>query len=76
VLDRIIDTAQLFLADEELSPVEPQLRETGAAHVAFSPRDLRGAVRLIRRHLARAPQPALTLEESILARLPWPAAST
>jgi hypothetical protein len=68
--------AHLFLADEELAPLEPQLRETGAVHVAFSPRDLRSTVRLIRRHLARAPQPALTVEESILARLPWPAANS
>lgn len=65
----------LALLDEELADIEALLRESGAVHVALSPRDLGGAVRLIRRHLARAPRPEMTLEEAVFARLPWPAAS-
>lgn len=73
---RFAGSAILLLADEELQPLEAPLREVGVVHAAFSPRDLSGMVRLIRRHLARAPRPALTLEGSILARLPWPAVNS
>jgi hypothetical protein len=64
----------LALLTGELSDLEALLREAGAVHVVHSPRELTGPVRLIRRHLARAPRPEMTLEESIFARLPWPAA--
>lgn len=63
----------LLLADPDLNSLEPELREAGACHVVYSTRDLAATVRLIRRHLARAPQPQLSLEESILASLPWSA---
>jgi hypothetical protein len=71
---RFAGAAHLLLADEELVPLDSMLRETGAVHVLFSPRDLHASVRLIRRHLDRAPRPALSLEESVLSRLPWQAA--
>ena len=72
---RFPDAAFLILAEEQLVPLEPRLRETGALHAVFSPRDLSATVRLIRRHLARAARPPQTLEESIWARLPWSAVS-
>ncbi|HUE72694.1 MAG TPA: hypothetical protein VMP01_17545 [Pirellulaceae bacterium] len=65
----------LLLADPDLNSLEPELREAGACHVVYSTRDLAATVRLIRRHLARAPRPHLSLEESIWAALPWPSAS-
>ncbi len=61
----------LVLAARGLEPYELLLREAGALHVVFSPRSLDPLLRLIRRHLARAPQPELTLEESVWAGLPW-----
>jgi hypothetical protein len=66
----------LLLAEPELAAIEPELREGGALHVVYSTRDLAATVRLIRRHLARAPRPQLSLEESIWAALPWSGAAT
>ena len=63
----------LLLAEPDLEAIEPSLREAGAVHVVYSSRDLAATVRLVRRHLARAPQPQLSLEESIWAALPWSA---
>ncbi len=65
----------LLLAEPELAPLDSALRDAGAVHILYSSRELAAAVRLIRRHLARAPRPAMTLEESIWARLPWPSAA-
>ena len=61
----------LALAARGLEPHELLLREAGAIHATFSPRSLAPPLRLIRRHLGRAPQIELTLEEVILAGLPW-----
>ncbi|MGI8981823.1 MAG: hypothetical protein ACR2FY_21545 [Pirellulaceae bacterium] len=61
----------IALAARGLEAHELLLREAGALHVTFSPRSLSPLLRLIRRHLARAPQPELTLKESIEAGLPW-----
>ena len=61
----------LLLADRELEAIEVELREAAAVHVIYSTRDLAGPLRIVRRHLARAPQPPLSLEETILAALPW-----
>jgi hypothetical protein len=65
------DSRWIALAARGLEPFELQLREAGAVHVLFSPRSLSPALRLVRRHLSRAPQPRLSLEESIWVRLPW-----
>jgi hypothetical protein len=65
----------VLLADSELAPLDPMLRDAGAVHIVYATRDLAATVRLIRRHLARVPQLEMTLEESIVARLPWPAPS-
>ena len=68
---RFPDARFLALAARGLEPHELLLREAGAIHVIFSPRSLSPLLRLIRRHLARVPQPKLTLENYIWARLPW-----
>ena len=61
----------IALAARDLEPHALLLRDAGARHVTYSPRSLSPLLRLIRRHLARAPQPERTLEEAIWARLPW-----
>lgn len=61
----------IALAARGLEPHELSLREAGAIHATFSPRSLSPLLRLIRRHLARAPRPERTLEEAIWAGLPW-----
>jgi hypothetical protein len=59
------------VAARGLEPLELLLREAGAIHVTFSPRSLAPLMRLIRRHLARAPKAEQTLEEAVWAALPW-----
>jgi hypothetical protein len=61
----------IALADRGLAEHELTLREAGALHVALSPRSLAAPLRLIRRHVARAPAAEQTLEEAIRSRLPW-----
>lgn len=61
----------VLLAEPELAALEPSLREAGALHLVYAARELKATVRLIRRHLAQVPRPERTLEETILARLPW-----
>ena len=61
----------IALAARGLEPHELLLREAGAIHVTFTPRTLSPLLRLIRHHLAGAPQPERTLEEAIWAGLPW-----
>ena len=68
---RFPDARFVALASRGLESQELLLRDAGAIHVTFSPRSLDSLLRLIRRHLARAPQPNLTLEEAIWAGLPW-----
>lgn len=66
----------LLLAEADVADSEPELREAGACHVVYSSRELAATVELVRRHLARAPRPELSLEESILAALPWSGANS
>jgi len=61
----------LSLAARGMEPYELLLREAGAIHITFSPRSLSPLLRLIRRHLARAPRVEQTLEETIWTALPW-----
>ena len=61
----------IALASRGLECHELLLREAGAIHVTFSPRSLAPLLRLIRRHLARAPKKEQTLEEAIWGALPW-----
>ncbi|SRR5258706_15866138 len=59
------------LAARGMEPQELTLREAGAIQVIFSPRSLASLRRMASRHLARAPQEGLKLEEAIRNRLPW-----
>lgn len=54
-----------------IAPYEWLLREAGAVHAVFSPRELGGAARLAVRHLAQAPEPTQSPRERIWSRLPW-----
>lgn len=47
------------------------LREAGAAHVVYSPREIPEVVRLVQRHLGAAPERDATDREQIWQRLPW-----
>lgn len=66
----------IFLAQGtlELESYELLLREAGASAVAFSTLSLPPLAKLVRRHLALAPRPEVSLTDSIWQRLPWPAA--
>jgi hypothetical protein len=59
------------LAARGLERHEMLLREAGAIHVTFSPRSLSPLLRLIGRHLARAPKKEEPLEAAIWGALPW-----
>ncbi|MFN0021953.1 MAG: hypothetical protein ACKVP0_27205 [Pirellulaceae bacterium] len=61
----------VVLAVRGLESQELLLREAGAIHVTFSPRSLSPLLRLVRRHLARAPKSVQTLEEAVWSGLPW-----
>jgi hypothetical protein len=56
-------------------PWELLLREAGAAYVLTTPRKLNSLAPWMRAHLARAPQPQISLRERVWQRLPWPEAS-
>ncbi len=58
-------------AHRGLEPAQWLLREAGAVHVAFSPRDITPLVRLILRHLDAAPTGQDTVRQRIWQRLPW-----
>jgi pyocin large subunit-like protein len=47
------------------------LRQAGAAHVVFSPRDTQSVVQMVQRHLGAAPDKDATDRERIWQRLPW-----
>ena len=73
--DRFPHVRLIALADRELAPHELLVREAGAIQIVFSPRSLASSVRLIRRHLARAPKKETTLEEAVWNKLPWAGAT-
>jgi len=47
------------------------LREAGAVHAVFSPRELAAAAQIALRHLSRVTEPSTTLEQLIQERMPW-----
>ena len=79
LLKRLVELAQRFpqaraivVGERGLERYEWALREAGATHAVFASQRLAAAAaRLIERHLALAPQPRLTLRETIGRRLPW-----
>ena len=78
LLKRLFDLTRRFpqaraivVGERELEHYEWAVREAGATHAVFASRRLAAAARLIERHLAFAPQPLLTLHETIWRRLPW-----
>lgn len=58
-------------ADRSLAPCEWLLREAGAVHAVFSPRELVPVARMSKRHLAAVPLPPRSVRERVWERLPW-----
>jgi len=61
----------ILLADRSLRPVEWLLREAGAAHMLFSPRDIVHLRPLLERFLAQIPPSRTTFREHVWSQLPW-----
>lgn len=61
----------MVCGERAVSSYEWLLREAGAVQAVFSPRELAPAARMAMRHLAAAPEPALSLRERQWAKLPW-----
>lgn len=71
-LDRGYPAARAaILAPRSQASYEWLLREAGAVHAVFSPRQITSVLRLAKRHLARVPAQERALREMIWARLPW-----
>lgn len=62
----------LAVADRKAEPHRWQILETGIVWLCTSPRELTPLVEIIGRHLEQVPEPPLTPEQRIWARLPWP----
>lgn len=60
--------------DRPLASREWLLREAGATHAVFSPRELAPVARLAVRHLAGVSLPPQSLRERVWERLPWSSA--
>lgn len=54
-----------------LESLDVEIREAGAVHVVYSPRQLGSVAKLVERHMALLPMPELSLRESVMSRLPW-----
>ncbi len=61
----------VVLGQRALESAEWLLREAGAVHVVFSPRQWQPIVRIAQRHLGAAPRPDDTDRRRIWRRLPW-----
>jgi hypothetical protein len=48
------------------------LREVGAVHVVYSPRDWQPVIRIVQRHLGAAPGQGDSDRQRVWRRLPWP----
>lgn len=78
VIDAVLSWSQkhpaarfMAMLDRGSAAYEPIVREAGAIHVVHSPLQLESAVRLVKRYLAVAPKPEMTLRDAIWNRLPW-----
>jgi DNA-binding response OmpR family regulator len=61
----------IVLGDRGLESCQGLLREVGAVHAVFSPREVQGVVRVIQRHLGAAPDQGASERERVWQRLPW-----
>ena len=61
----------ILLADRNLQTVEWLLREAGAAHVLFSPRDIVRLRPIIERFWTQIPPSRKTFREHVWSQLPW-----
>ncbi|NLF69976.1 MAG: hypothetical protein GX575_13095 [Candidatus Anammoximicrobium sp.] len=61
----------ILLADRSLQGVEWLLREAGAAHVLFAPRDIVRLRPVWERFLAQIPPSHATFREHVRSQLPW-----
>jgi uracil-DNA glycosylase len=64
-------TRVVVLGSRGLEAGEWLLREAGAAHVVFSPRQWQPVVRIAQRHLGAPPCPDDSERQRIWRRLPW-----
>jgi ActR/RegA family two-component response regulator len=64
-------TRAVVVGTRATSRFEQVLREAGAIHAAFSPRELAGVARMAKRHAARRTEQAQSLEQLAWSRLPW-----
>ena len=64
-------TCVVVLGSRGLEAGEWLLREAGAAHVVFSPRQWQPVVRIAQRHLGAPPCPDDSERQRIWRRLPW-----
>jgi len=65
------DARAVVLSQRGLERYEWLLREAGAVHIVFSPRQLTRLASMIKRHLDAVPVVELPLAERILTELPW-----
>lgn len=61
----------MVCGERDMACYEWLLREAGAIHAVFSPRELAPAARVAARHLAAVPEPPVPLRERVWGRLPW-----
>jgi hypothetical protein len=66
----------MICGERNMAPWEWLLREAGAVHAVFSPRELAPAARMALCHLAQAPEPQRSFREHVWDRLPWNFVST
>ncbi len=61
----------IVLGSRGLEASQWLLREAGAVHVVFSPRDWPPVVRIVQRHLGAAPSQGDSDRQRVWRRLPW-----
>lgn len=69
--DRFPGAKAVILGQRGTEPFEAEMREAGAMHAVFGPRQLPSLAKLAQRHLSAAPVPEASVRQRILARLPW-----
>ena len=59
-----------------MAPAASLLREAGAVDVYFGVHQVASAARIAQRHFALVPREQVSLRQSVMSRMPWPAAAT